>query len=200
MQLSGLSGNEPLDDNPNAVNDKLTVTGNEDNTERPPQPEPHYQPIYSRMVDMIEEHADNGNEPSMFQYPDKYWSNYTLINVKWVSLRLRCLLESLIRISNLAHIDGSTLTAIKEAFEQLASSASFTGLTSDYPYTAFIKELRDKITQIAKQYKHHSSVMFRISPHLKAKIIAKRYLLADYVPAIRFSELDFNEKATYPIK
>ena len=45
----------------------------------------------------------------MFQNPRDYWDSYNLPTVKWVSLRLRCLLGSLIKLSNLPNINCATL-------------------------------------------------------------------------------------------
>jgi hypothetical protein len=145
------------------------------------------------MIDSIMKYAENDKELSMFQYPEKYWGTYTLPTVKWVSLRLRCLLETLIRLSNLPSITSADLNAVKVAFNALITSQHFNNLPPNYPYTALVKELQPKVALLAKQFKYKSSILLRLTPNRKAELIGKRYILADFVPTIDLRELDFNK-------
>lgn len=144
------------------------------------------------MVDSIAEYIDTGEELFMFQYPAKYWSVHVL-SVKWVSVRLRCLIESLLTLSNKPSIDNQSMSALKAAFTTLINSTHFKRLPENYPYLSLVKELEQKISLIAKQHKHIESIQFRLTSNRKAKLIAVRYILADFVPAMKFSEMDFNE-------
>lgn len=162
-------------------------------TPAPAPEETPYQWVHSKMVDSIAEYTDSGEELFMFQYPAKYWSVYVLPTVKWVSVRLRCLIESLITLSNMPFIDNDSMVAVKEAFTALVNSSHFKRLPDNYPYLSLVKELEQKITLIAKQHKHTESIQFRLTLNRKAKLIAIRYILADFVPAMKFSEMNFNE-------
>ncbi|WPV65969.1 hypothetical protein [Chitinophaga sp. LS1] len=128
-----------------------------------------------------------------FQYPEKYWGTYKLPTVKWVSLRLRCLLESVIGLSNMPSITYTDITAVKVAFNALVASQHFNNLPTNYPYTALVKELQSKVSLLAKKFKRKSSIPFRLLRNRKAELIGKRYILADFVPSIDLRELDFNE-------
>lgn len=176
-----------------SLNDKSSSTVADAFTSKQQQDEPAYQWEYSNMIDSIMKYAENDKELSMFQYPEKYWGTYTLPTVKWVSLRLRCLLESLIGLSNLKSITYADLTAVKAAFNALIASQHFNNLPTNYPYTTLVKELQPKIALLAKQFKRKSSFLFRLTPNRKAELIGKRYILADFVPTIDLRELDFNE-------
>ncbi|OQP60103.1 hypothetical protein A3860_34810 [Niastella vici] len=129
----------------------------------------------------------------MFQNPQNYWGSYDLPKVKWITLRLRCLLENLIKLNNLPVIDNATLIAVKEAFTTLIGSDNFKRLPSNYPNARFIKELEQKLALIVKQHKPRDHIRFRLSRKLKVEIIAKRFMMADFVPFVKFFDLDFEK-------
>ena len=129
----------------------------------------------------------------MFQHPDEYWGIHTLLTVKWVCLRLRCLLESLIKLSNFSVIDYNNIVTVKETFTALISSNHFKRLPTNYPFTILIKEMEQKLALIAKQHKHYESIRFRLTANRKVELIAIRFMLADFVPPIKFSEMDFTK-------
>ncbi len=186
---------EPITENlpVKPLNDKPSVTVNDSFTVKPDQEEKPYECIRSKIVDSIADYIDNSAALLMFQSPEKYWGAYTLPTVKWVSLRLRCLIESLIKLSNISAIDYASVIAVRDAFTTLINSSQFRRLPTNYPYTALIKELEQKLAFIAKQYKHSESIRFRLTTNRKVELIANRHILADFVPAIKFSEMDFNE-------
>jgi hypothetical protein len=187
--------NEPIIENlpVKPLNDKLIVTVNDSFTIRPAQEEKPYECIRSKIIDSIADYIDNSEALFMFQCPEKYWGAHVLPTVKWVSLRLRCLLESLIKLSNISAIDYASVVAVRDAFTTLINSNQFKRLPTNYPYTELIKELEQKLAFIAKQYKHSESILFRLTTNRKVELIANRYMLADFVQAIKFSEMDFNE-------
>lgn len=156
-------------------------------------PETHYQWVESSFIRKIAEYVDNSTDMLLFQNPSDYWSSYYLPVVKWVSLRLRCLLENLIRLNNYPTIDNATLITMKETFTTLISSDNFKRLPSNYPNTRFIKELEQKLALIVKGIKPHDHIRFRLSQKLKVEIIAKRFMMADFVPFVKFFDLDFEK-------
>ncbi len=186
---------EPITENlpVKPLNDKLTVRINDSFTIKPEQEEKPYECVRSKIVDSIADYIDNSEALFMFQCPEKYWGAYVMPTVKWVSLRLRCLMESLIKLSNISAIDYASMIAVRDAFTTLINSSQFKRLPTNYPYTALIKELEQKLAIIAKQYKHAESIQFRLTTNRKVELIANRYILADFIPAVKFSEIDFNE-------
>jgi hypothetical protein len=186
---------EPIMENLPArtLSDKLTVTVTDPLTIKPAQEEMPYECVRSKIVDSIADYIDNSEALFMFQCPEKYWGAHVLPTVKWVSLRLRCLMESLIKLSHISAIDYASMVAVRGAFTTLINSSQFRRLPTNYPYTALIKDLEQKLTFIAKQYKHSESIQFRLTQKRKVELIGNRYILADFVPAIKFSEMDFKE-------
>ena len=156
-------------------------------------PETNYQWVDSSFVTKIAEYIEGSTDMLMFQNSADYWSSYYLPVVKWVSLRLRCLLENLIRLNNYSTIDNATLITIKETFTTLIGSDNFKRLPSNYPNTGFIKELEQKLALIVKGIKPRDHIRFRLSQKLKVEIIAKRFMMADFVPFVKFFDLDFEK-------
>lgn len=156
-------------------------------------PQAIYRPVECSFIAKIVEYTDNSSDMLMFQNPQKYWGLYDLSIVKWVSLRLRCLLENLLKLSSLPAIDYATVTTVKDAFTDLISSGNFKRLPSNYPNTGFIKELEQSLAFIVKQYKRYDDIRFRLTPKRKVEIIAKRFMMADFVPAAKFYDLDFKK-------
>lgn len=199
IQLSETTEKESLNDKPIQINENneadLSLNDHPSHpfTINQQQKEPAYQWIRSDIVDTIADYTENQMELSMFQYPQQHWGANTLSTVKWVSLRLRCLLESLIKISNLPEVSCSDLFRLNKAFNTLTTSPNFNKLPPNYPYTALIKELCEKLTLIAKRHKGKKSIRFRLTLNRKAELIAKRYLIADFVPPAKFSEMNFSE-------
>lgn len=199
IQLSETTEKEPLNDKSILINENnvadlsLTDHPSPSFTIKQQQKEPAYQWIRSDIVDTIADYTENHMELSMFQYPQQHWGANVLPTVKWVSLRLRCLLEILIKISNLSEVSSNDLFRINKAFNTLVASPNFNKLPTNYPYTALIKELDVKLTSIAKRHKGKKSIRFRLTLNRKAELIAKRYLIADFVPPAKFSEMNFAE-------
>ena len=156
-------------------------------------PQTNYRWVESSFIAKIVEYTDNSTDTVMFQNPEKYWGLYNLPIVKWVSLRLRCLLENLLKLSNLSAIDYATLITVKDAFTDLVASSNFKRLPSNYPNTGLIKELEHSLALIVKQYKRCDDIRFRLTQKRKVEIIAKRFMMADFVPATKFYDLDFKK-------
>jgi hypothetical protein len=110
-----------------------------------------------------------------------------------VSLRLRCLVESLIKLSNFSVVEYDNIIALKEAFAALINSNYFTLLPVNYPFTPLIKEIEQKLALIAKLHEHCKSIRFRLSVSRKVEFIAVRFMLADFVPAVKLSEICFDK-------
>lgn len=174
------------------LNDKHSSAASNSFTVKPDHEEVPYKWVRSRIIDNIADHVDNSDALFMFQHPGQYWGAYVLPTVKWVSLRLRCLVEGLIKLSNFSVVEYDNIIALKEAFTALMNSNYFSLLPANYPFTALIKEIEKKLAVIVKQQKHYESIRFRLSVSRKVELIAVRFLLADFVPAIKFNEICFD--------
>lgn len=174
------------------LNDKPSVAANNSFTVKADQDEVLYKWVRSRIIDSIADHVDNSEALFMFQHPGQYWGAYVLPSVKWVSLRLRCLVESLIKLSNFSVVEYDNIIALKEAFTSLINSNYFTLLPANYPFRALIKEIEQKLAVLAKQHEHCKSIRFRLSVSRKVELIAVRFMLADFVPVVKFSEICFD--------
>ena len=56
-----------------------------------------------------------------------------------------------------------------------------------------VKELQQKLSVIVKQHKPRDHIRFRLTQKLKVEIIAKRFMMADFVPFVKFFDLDFEK-------
>lgn len=174
------------------LNDKPSTEANNSFNVKSSQDEVPYEWVRSRIIDSIADHVDNSDALFMFQHPGQYWGAYVLPSIKWVSLRLRCLVESLIKLSNFSVVEYDNIIALKEAFTALISSNYFTLLPANYPFSSLIKEVEQKLALICKQQEHCESIRFRLTVNRKVELIAVRFMLADFVPPVKFSEICFD--------
>jgi hypothetical protein len=145
----------------------------------------------SRFLNNIQSLINKGyNEQYMFQHPDRYWAGDMLGVVRWITQCLLCLAESMIQLSNRRHIDHHTLFEIADAFNRLAGSYSFGFLPANYPYKNLIKELQHKMNALANANSDREKIRFRLSPERKAMLIATRFIIGNFVPRIKFNELE----------
>jgi len=174
--------------------DEITVKENDVIVNDSVKETQEYKFINSTLIDNITEHLnrDNSDALSKFLYPHLYWSASYISKVKWVSLRFKCLVESLIELSKFRYIDSENLFGVAKGLEVLENSKHFKALGNDYPHKELIKELKGKITSMFNGHKN-PYIFFVIQPERKAELIATRFEIGNFVPKIKFSELDFTE-------
>lgn len=183
-QQSVLSFNDTATDNI-TVNDKKTIATTDNNT---------YQFVQSSFIEAIAAALEE-NEQSllMLTYPQKYWQADTLETVKWISIRLRNLTENILRFSKFNSIEKSTFQHVSNAFAALLASTYFNRLPLNYPFTNLILQLEKESNRITSSLKKKSSFRFKLSSNRKVQLIATRYMLAAFIPLVKFSELDFEK-------
>lgn len=157
------------------------------------QEEPEYKWVESKFIKSIEKNKQENNE-YMFKEPLAYWNIDKVIKINWISIRLRCLLESMIKLSNYSKIDSHTLLSITDAFNRLTQSDAFRNLPDNYPYTELIKGLCIKLNRLVQKGTYSEQLKFSLSDQLKSQLISTRSEMLPYFPAIKFSELDFSER------
>ena len=157
------------------------------------QEEPEYKWVESKFIKSIEKNQQENNE-YLFKEPFAYWDIDKVIKINWISIRLRCLLESMIRLSNYSKIDSHTLLSITDAFNRLIQSHAFRNLPDNYPYTELIKDLCIKLNRLVQKGAYSEQLKLSLSGQLKSRLISIRSEMLPYFPAMKFSELDFSER------
>ncbi|MBW8683526.1 hypothetical protein [Chitinophaga rhizophila] len=152
-----------------------------------------YQQVYSRLLEAVQECLDSNNYTFIFENPDQYWGTYGIQPVKWVSLRLRCLLENMLRLSNIPSIPNEALVLLRDSFADMAAAHPYRQLPADYPYTALVKDIIHNLDRIVYNVKPKGKTRFRLTLKRKAALIACRFTLAAMVPLVKFRELNFSE-------
>ena len=179
-----LSFNDTARDNI-AANDKRTVATTDNNT---------YQPVQSSFIEAIAVALEEKEQALfMLTYPQKYWQADTLATVKWISIRLRNLIENLLRCSNYNSIEKGSFKCMTNAFTQLIASPYFNLLPLNYPFTNLLIQLEQESNRIAGSVKKKSIFRFQLSSNRKVQLIAARYMLAGFIPFVKFSELNFEK-------
>ena len=154
-----------------------------------------YQWIESKIIKSIEKNYVNSKE-HLFKEPLRYWDAGLVKNVNWISERLLCLTESMIKLSNYNKIDKHTLFCITDAFNRLVKSKAYMNLPDNYPFIELIKELCIKLNRLVQSNEYSEQLKFSLSSELKSRLISARYEMLDYFQKSKFSELDFTEEKT----
>ncbi|MHB8261010.1 MAG: hypothetical protein ACYDCN_05300 [Bacteroidia bacterium] len=150
--------------------------------------------VEPKLICLIEEKVACTNEEEMLKDPLRYWSLDQTRYMFWMGKRLRCLIESIIRLSNYNRIDKNTLLCITDAFTRLVQSKAYKNLPDNFPYTELIKELCIKLNSLVQSNTCEEQIRFTLSPKLKSTLIITRYKMLDIFSPIKFSELDFTEE------
>ena len=156
--------------------------------------EEDYRWIESDLIKKTENEYANNKAERLFADPVTYFGVEQIFHVKWVTVRFRCLVESLLCLSNYSSIDRHTLFCVTDAFIRLAQSRVFQKLPASYPYTELIKELCFKLHKIANENRNSEKIVFRLPVERKALLMSIRYLLIRHVPEMKFSEIDFTDE------
>ncbi|WP_143708767.1 hypothetical protein [[Flexibacter] sp. ATCC 35208] len=157
------------------------------------QQDQSYKRVHSRLLEAVQECLDSNNFTFAFENPEQYWGTYVMQPVKWVSLRLRCLLENILRLSNMPSIPNETLVLLRDSFADMVAARPYRQLPADYPYTALVKDIIHNLDRIVYNVKPKGDTRFRLTLNRKASLIACRFTLAAMVPLVKFRELNFSE-------
>ncbi|HMT75471.1 MAG TPA: hypothetical protein PKA77_15470 [Chitinophagaceae bacterium] len=152
---------------------------------RPPVP---YQYIQSRFIEAVAAQTEDSKEYAMFTIPGRYWDYSELEKVKWVSVRLRCLLENLLRLDR-ATVPVSLMEQVRDGLESIIAADQFQYLPVSYPYAGLVKELEVKCSTIIKANKKRKFIRLQFSRPVKIRVVAARFMLAALVSRQAFGEL-----------
>jgi|GEM_PF-5710403 len=98
----------------------------------------------------------------------------------------KCLIWTLVQISNRPQIDPEFFFKVALGFSNLTQSSAFKAVPASYPYYSLIVELKEKICAAAESQRISS---FKLSPKRKTMLIAIRYQMSDHIKDLKFSEL-----------
>lgn len=146
---------------------------------------------HSALIDDIG-YAVNADEKTlmMVQFPNKYWHTPDLEKVKWVSLRLRSVIENLLRLDRIV-VEYRSLVLLSEAMASLANSTKYKCLPPNYPFREQIRQWQKILKRIARD--KDGVVRFKLTLEHKAQLMITRFQLADLVPFAKFATLDFSK-------
>ncbi len=189
MQTNNLSKGQF--DKVHVSNDKKVIE--QTNSEQEEDIDDNYEWIESKFLKKIEQNYSQSRAAVHFLNPHRYYDLMDIPTVEWVNIRLRCLIESLIKASNYNTIDRRTLFFLADAFTRLNNSKSFKKLPPNYPYIEMIQEYAHKLKVVAQANKNTERIKIKLDADKKAFLISVAFILARHVPKVKFSELDFIE-------
>jgi hypothetical protein len=115
-------------------------------------------------------------------------------NLKWINIRLRCLIEALLFVSERKSISLQDLIEITNAFINLIKSEHFKKLSENYPYRYFVTDLRNKLKRVCIENEGAEEMPLKLNRKLKIELIVFRCELREVAPKIKFSELNFKNQ------
>jgi hypothetical protein len=152
-----------------------------------------YQWIESNLVQQIVHFEERINNLYVFTNSAQHWYGEQLKAVKWVSLRLRCLIENILRLSLRRTIPRQVHLQLVQAFIELRSSKYYTALPSNYPLHELANEAADLTGQQLSKGQQSS---LELSLYFRAKLTHARYYLCEFVPKVKFSQIAFIDPET----
>ncbi len=153
-----------------------------------------YKTVKPNFVKYIDKTYEMGEDIYKLEKPLSYWGVETVKAIHWVNLRLRCLLESLIKLSAYSSIDQHTLVCIHDAFIRLHGSKSYQCLPNSYPFKNMVAGLTKKVSETYTQNKQaDKKIRIRFPLADKVNMVYTRHILRRTTPDLKFSQLHFNE-------
>jgi hypothetical protein len=141
-----------------------------------------FQWVSSRFNDSVEELSEKDCNVNMFHAPQRYLSAGEKEKVVWVSIRLRSLLESLLKLHRGCNTLCSQLLWVRKAFTAMQGATEFKELPAKYPYKELIKELEQGLVKITEGYGKNVPITVRYTRNRKLEMIAARFNLSALVP------------------
>lgn len=111
----------------------------------------------------------------------------------WVNLRYRCLVESILTLSEMRTINLDDLKEICNAFTDMIRSDEFENLPEYYPYSKEIKTLWQSIKNLCLEADEEKPLNFKIKRSTRLNLLATRWELAHFVKKESFNQLNFEE-------
>jgi len=148
-----------------------------------------YLPIYCKWINELNERFDERGNDTWF----KLLSTEKERKVEWISIHYRCLLDTVLMVSDIKVIEWGDLAEITNAFTFLMSTTYFKELPADYPFTKEIISLREKLNNLCLETQEED-VQFRLKFDTKKELLLQRYELASVFSKISFNQLQLDFK------
>lgn len=171
-----------------ALNDQeIAVNTDKEETENSFEPEEEapiaYSSLFIRDLKVLIEKRDN----------IEYFREDGDMDCHWVNLRYRCLIESLLTLSEMQSINLDDLKEICNAFTDIINSSDFESLPEYYPYTKDIIGLWQNIKNFCLEADETQSLKFKIKRSTRLNMMATRWELSHFVKKESFNQLNFEE-------
>jgi len=129
---------------------------------------------------------------TIIAHPDSNWNKNDAMIIKWINMRLKCILHNLIKLSYKEKVFPTTLSALSEALVQMLRSNQYKFLPENYPYKFFIQQLAEKIIEVTEQSINYGEIKLPLSQKKKAEFIVMLYNFSNLTPLRKFNELRFD--------
>jgi len=147
-----------------------------------------YSPIYCKWINELNERFDErGN--------DEWLRRHITSQIQWVSLHYRCLLDTVITVSDIKIIEWGDLAEITNAFTFLITTNYFKELPSDYPFTKEVVSLREKLNNFCLAAQEEEYVQFRLKFDTKKELLLQRFELGSVFSKINYNQLQLDFKS-----
>lgn len=155
--------------------------------------EKEYKPRASKFISKVDDLLEERNHAYLLR--NLIWENPTLEkNMNWINVRLRCLVECLLTLSERKTILLNDLAEITNAFTLIIRSSNFQLLPNSYPYTNKIKELRNKLKSIYMTAENMDEFHLTLGKSLKIELLVMRCELRTIAPRRTYNQLQFKEE------
>lgn len=115
------------------------------------------------------------------------------LDCEWVNIRYRCLIESLLTLSEMQSVKWDDLKEICNAFTAMIHSSDYDCLHEYYPYLKDIVSLWQSIKHLCLEADEKQPLNFKLRRSTKLDLIVTRWELAHFVRKENFSQLNFEE-------
>lgn len=115
------------------------------------------------------------------------------LDCDWVNLRYRCLVESLLTLSEMEAINLDDLKEICNAFTGMIQSGDYENLPEYYPYAKDISTLWQTLKKLCLEADEDKPLNFKLKRSTRLNLIVTRWELAHFVRKESFNQLNFEE-------
>jgi hypothetical protein len=122
---------------------------------------------------------------NFFDSPQKYFYGKQK-EFKWVSIHYRCLIHTLLKLSNIRTLARNDVLELTNAFTFLSNSEMYKALPANYPFKNYIIIMRDKLQAFCDKFQDKEYVAFHLKLETKQELFLQRNEL-------RFLRISFNE-------
>lgn len=177
--------NEPItNQNINPTSIKIDVLKNEK----------IYTPINCKWIAELYIRYEERQNYDKFNMPHIYFKG-KLLEVEWVSLHYRCLIDCVLALANIKTIEWNDIAELTNAFTFLTTCEYFKVLPSGYPFTKDIIGLRDKLKSFCVETQEEEFVQFRLKFETKKELLLQKFEMP--FRKITFNELQRNFKTEF---